>query len=181
MRGARMALLVAPMLVGACAGISDRHTLAELRHVEPDVSEVQVQNGLDQAMAGYRKFLDEAPESSLTPEAMRRLADLKLEKEYGILGDGKPAIPAPEPATAKAERGPQAAQQGGPPPPAAPSESDEAFERRAAAEHAVSPSGGDLSVEVPGQGEVTSAGPREAIELYDRILATYPNYAHNDE
>jgi len=79
MRGARTALLVAPALVAACAGNPDRHTLAELRHVEPDVTEVQVQNGLDQAMLGYRKFLEEAPESALTPEAMRRLADLKLE------------------------------------------------------------------------------------------------------
>ena len=75
-------------LVGACAGNPDRHTLAELHDVEPDVTEVQVESSLDQAMLGYRKFLEEAPESTLTPEAMRRLADLKLEKEYGILGDG---------------------------------------------------------------------------------------------
>ena len=48
-------------------------------------------------MHGYRKFLEEAPESALTPEAMRRLADLKLEKEYGLLGDGKiQEMPAPE-------------------------------------------------------------------------------------
>ena len=76
-------------LAAACAGNPDRRTLAELRDVEPDMTEVQVENSLDQAMVGYRKFLEEAPESALTPEAMRRLADLKLEKEYGILGGSK--------------------------------------------------------------------------------------------
>ena len=65
--------------------------------MEPDVTEVQLESSLDQAMLGYRKFLEEAPESTLTPEAMRRLADLKLEKEYGILGGGGLVeLPAPE-------------------------------------------------------------------------------------
>ena len=70
----------------ACAGHSDRETLARLQSQEPDLSEAIIDDGIDQAMAGYRKFLAEAPKSSLTPEAMRRLADLKLEKEYGALG-----------------------------------------------------------------------------------------------
>ena len=106
MRCARTALLLAPILVAACAGNPDRHTLAELRDVEPDVTEVQVENSLDQAMLGYRKFLEEAPESSLTPEAMRRLADLKLEKEYGILGDGELVeLPAPEATAVPADAG----------------------------------------------------------------------------
>ena len=89
MRCVHTALLLAPALVGACVGNPDRHTLAALRDAEPDVTEVQLESSLDQAMLGYRKFLEEAPESTLTPEAMRRLADLKLEKEYGILGDGE--------------------------------------------------------------------------------------------
>ena len=86
MRGARTAPVFAALLA-ACASNPDRHTLGELHDRAPDMNEVQVEHGLDQAMVGYRKYLDEAPESSLTPEAMRRLADLKLEKEYGILGD----------------------------------------------------------------------------------------------
>jgi hypothetical protein len=95
MRGALTALVLAPAIVAACAGNPDRHSLAELRNREPDMTEVKVENGLDQAMLGYRKYLEEAPKSSLTPEAMRRLADLKLEKEFGILGDGEIAeLPA---------------------------------------------------------------------------------------
>jgi len=88
----------------ACAGHSDRGTLAGLQSQEPDLSEAIIDDGIDQAMAGYRKFLAEAPKSSLTPEAMRRLADLKLEKEYGALGtitgtdtrDSAMPLPAPD-------------------------------------------------------------------------------------
>ena len=52
-------------------------TLAELRDVRPDTSEVQVEQGLDKAMESYRRFLEETPETAMTPEAMRRLADLQ--------------------------------------------------------------------------------------------------------
>ncbi len=78
---ARIAWLLAPWIVGACAGNPDRHTLAELHGVEPDLTEVQIENGLEHAMLAYRKYLEEVPESARSPEAMRRLADLKLEKE----------------------------------------------------------------------------------------------------
>src|SRR5262245_23276855 len=116
MRGSRTALLLVSAHVAACAGSSDRHTLAELRDVEPDLRETPVENSLDQAILGYRRFLEEAPESALTPEAMRRLADLKLEKEYGLLGDGKIVeVPAPE----EAARPPEAAALPAPEAPAA--------------------------------------------------------------
>src|SRR5207245_4291630 len=108
-------LLLGSALVAACAGDPNRQTLAKLHAVKPDVAEVKVDNSLDQAMAGYKKFLAEAPESALTPEAMRRLADLKLEKEYGILGDGKiqqmaapEAAPQAKPAARPAKAGPGA-------------------------------------------------------------------------
>jgi len=90
-------LVLAAALAVACASNPGERRLAELEHVKPDVSDVHVEDSLDQAMVGYRKFLDEAPESALTPEAMRRLADLKIEKEYGILPGAKGrALPAPE-------------------------------------------------------------------------------------
>ncbi len=182
MRRARTASLLVGILAAACAGNPDRHTLAELHDVEPDVVEVRVENGLDQAILGYRTFLAETPESALTPEAMRRLADLKLEKEYGLLGDGEIVeLPAPEATavTAAAEAGTP----GDPRTAAAPvhSESEEDFERRAVREHALAPSGEGFDLELPGQGKVASAGPLEAIELYDQILATYPGYPHNDQ
>ena len=112
MRCAHTVWLLTPILVAACA-TPDRHTLAELRGVEPDVTEVRIEKGLDQAMLGYRSFLEQAPESALTPEAMRRLADLKLEKEFGIHGGDSGELvelPAPEMKPIRAE-GRDAAQQ----------------------------------------------------------------------
>ncbi len=163
MRGAPAILLLAPALAAACAWGRDRHTLAELRGMQPDVAEVQVENSLDQAILGYRRFLEEAPKSTLTPEAMRRLADLKLEKEYGILGDGE-IVELPAPAAPHSEAGsrerPRAAAH------VDRSESDQDFERRAAGKAGISG---------------TDESPREAIKLYDQILATYPTYPHNDE
>jgi tetratricopeptide (TPR) repeat protein len=178
----RTVWLLAPTLVAACA-TPERGTLAELRQVEPDVSEVRVEKGLDQAMVGYRKFLDEAPESALTPEAMRRLADLKLEKDFGILGDGGGALveleapekgAQPKAAEAPAQTQSIAAAQG--------AESERDFEERASKGGEASlPSQSADPLELPGGEEVAWSGPLEAIELYDELLATYPNYEHNDQ
>src|SRR5579862_4894827 len=79
-------------VIGACAAHKppDRSgTLATLHQVPADTQEVAVKQGLDRAMQSYGEFLKQAPDSALAPEAMRRLADLKLEKEFGIQGDGK--------------------------------------------------------------------------------------------
>jgi len=187
----RMALLLAPAVALACAGSPDKHTLAQLHHVEPDMKDVRVENSLDQAMVGYRKYLEEAPQSSLTPEAMRRLADLKLEKEYGIgggtaasnglavapMGGGAtPALPAPK--TAARDAGSPAKAHAAAH--AAGSESDADFERRAASATGFGPEGQTAPLELPGGQQAPSAGPLEALELYDQILATYPHYVHND-
>ncbi len=177
------ALLLAPTLAVACASDPAQHTLAELRGVEADVTEVRVGDSLDQAMQGYRKFLEEAPESALTPEAMRRLADLKLEKEYGLLGDGDIVeLPAPQatptPAAAAAGAAQDRPRAAGT---AERAESDAEFERRAAGEEVIA-APGEFQLEFPGEGEeVAASGPLEAIDLYDRILASYPSYEHNDQ
>ncbi len=77
-------------VIAACAHQVDRPgTLATLHAVRPDTQEMPVEQGLDRAVQSYRDFLKQAPDSTLAPEAMRRLADLKIEKEFGIQGDGK--------------------------------------------------------------------------------------------
>jgi len=179
MQRTHAALALLSVAVVACAS-PDKRTLGELHRVEADTADVQIANGLEQAMEGYRRFLAEAPESSLTPEAMRRLADLKLEKEYGILGGAQTsALPAPGPSRIASPS--EAGGSGAPPANSASVESDGAFERRAAARDAIA-SSADSELVLP-DGEVseeTAGGPLEAIALYDRILATYPNYEHND-
>jgi len=72
----------------ACATESGKGTLADLETVTVELKDANVEGGLDKAISGYQQFLNETPESKLTPEAIRRLADLKVEKEFGVLTDG---------------------------------------------------------------------------------------------
>src|SRR5438093_1573237 len=141
MRRLAIPMVIAPVFIVGCAArpnkpLGTAGTLAELRNVRPDVQEVKVEQGLDQAMQQYRRFLEEAPETAMTPEAMRRLADLQLEKQFGIrTGNAKPReMAAPKPAPMLA------GSRAGSPNPAAPAasagiqESDQDFERRTTAE-----------------------------------------------
>ena len=171
MRRLAIPIVLAPALVVGCAArreeATTQATLATLRSVTPDLQDATVEQGLDQAMQGYERFLQETPETAMTPEAMRRLADLQIEKRFGIrAGDGKPReMAAPEPSPAPATD-PAAAAAG-----AARQESDQEFEARTTAE------GGMLAAGSAPDAE----GPLEAIALYDRLLTEYPNYEHNDQ
>ncbi len=179
-------VLVLAFTVGCAARAPNKTagTLAELHNVRPDVQEKKVEQGLDQAMQNYRRFLEETPETQMTPEAMRRLADLQIEKQFGIrVGNAKPReMAAPEPAQARA-----GAQADSPSPAAAVAgaglrESDQEFERRTTAE------GGILADNNAGASPADAVragadpkGPLEAIALYDRLLTQYPNYEHKDK
>ena len=81
----RLAAFALSALVAACATTGDRATLAQLRHVNIEIKEAKVEDGIEKAIQGYQRFLAETGESKLVPEAIRRLADLKVEKEYGII------------------------------------------------------------------------------------------------
>jgi TolA-binding protein len=182
MRALRTILLLSPVLVAACAANPDKRTLAELRGAPVDVTEIQVEDGLERAMQGYGQFLQETPESALTPEAMRRLADLKVEKEYGLLGTGEIVeLEAPEPAAATSQ---QPQPEGDPSPAglAAAVESDRDFEQRASGDQSLATPRADVELQLPGsEEELAWEGPLEAIELYKKILETYPSYEHNDQ
>lgn len=85
----RPLILFTLMVLSSCASNDNRGRISELESVDIDIKEVNIEGGLDKAMESYQKFLEQTPESELTPEAMRRLADLKVEKEYGIVTDGE--------------------------------------------------------------------------------------------
>ena len=179
------AVLALAFMVGCAARVNKTvgtsGTLAELRNARPDVQEVKVEQGLEQAMQNYRHFLEETPQTAMTPEAMRRLADLQLEKQFGIgSGEARPLEMA-APQAAQALAGPQAA--------AAArvdlQESDQDFERRTTAEAgilAVSTAGAATSDAADAvRASVDPSGPLEAIGLYERLLTEYPSYADNDK
>ena len=96
MNRAAVFLAFGAILVG-CHTVNDQGTIGELRHVKPDTSEVAVDDSLVKAMAGYRQFLAKTPDHAMAPEAMRRLADLEIEKDYGVVGgDGIVEMAAPD-------------------------------------------------------------------------------------
>jgi len=182
MRARPLTTVLSAMLIAGCASAPPTPgTLAGLRSVEPDTQDVQVEQGLEKAMVAYRRFLDETPEGELTPEAMRRLADLQVEKEFGLrASEGPPReMAAPERAIRAATTdGPAAT----PAPVGAgtPAETKAEFESRATATQPL-PAGAQTAEAIPGAGEREPSGPLEAIALYERLLAEYPGYEHNDQ
>ena len=96
-RAYRALSVVGAAVLAACSSAPPKDTLATLNNVQPDLQDVKVEGGLDTAMQSYQRFLEETPETQRTPEAMRRLADLKIEKEYGLNGTGELLeLPAPQ-------------------------------------------------------------------------------------
>ena len=77
-----IALATTCWLMASCAITNNEGTLASLNDVKFEVKEEKVDSSLEKALASYQKFLDETPETAMTPEAMRRLADLKIQKDY---------------------------------------------------------------------------------------------------
>jgi tetratricopeptide (TPR) repeat protein len=176
----RLGLLSISATLAACASDPTRDTLAELHNVAADVEDVEIEGGLDTAMQSYRRFLEATPTSSMAPEAMRRLADLQLEKAYGITGDTQIVeLPAPEPTLVAADAKAESTVQSDMPAAATPRESDEEFERRATQVQglAATPTEPGLS----SSDGLAAAGPLEAIEIYKRLLAEYPSYERNDQ
>src|SRR5260370_39134449 len=118
----------------------------------------------------------------MTPEAMRRLADLQLEKQFGIRpGNTKPLeLAAPKPAQVLA------GSRAGTPNPAAAGaplhESDQDFERRTTAEAGIlAGSNASASSADAVRAGADAEGPLEAIALYNRLLTEYPSYKNSDQ
>jgi tetratricopeptide (TPR) repeat protein len=180
-------IMVVSAFLGGCTAHHKpptQGTLADLNKVAPDVKDAETKQSVEQAMEHYRKFLDESPETPMTPEAIRRLADLELEKEYGIhTGQGKPKpMPAPESAKAPKSKPDQKPNLAATTARAGRGESDQEFERRTTAESRIPASvdSGDSSTEVVGA-DAAPKGPLEAIALYKKLLKEYPQYKDSDQ
>lgn len=197
------ALIPVTMLLASCASNPDRETLAGLHDVEADVEDITVEDSLERAMDSYRRFLEETPEGVMTPEALRRLADLQIENAYGIMGSGEIIeLPAPaEAAVSGADASPSSAAPAldapesairsssvvanSSTPPAQASgfaESDEDFESRTTEQYGFESAADTAALDLPdGAADPSLAGPLEAIAIYKRILEEYPYYERNDQ
>ncbi|MCP4284791.1 MAG: tetratricopeptide repeat protein, partial [Gammaproteobacteria bacterium] len=183
--------IVITLALVACRSMNHQDTIAGLRHKKIEIKEVKIEGGLEKAMASYQRFLAETPDTALTPEAIRRLADLKIESEYGTLTEDNRS-------TASAERTMTAPKQAKRPKTAeigatvarpeqdlgSHSKNDESetdFEQRATQQPQTLPktaASDDLREPVD---DLERAGPIEAIALYKRLLKDYPLYDRNDQ
>ena len=179
MSGRRLFLMAClSAALGACSTTTPQGTLAELERLPADVDEVYLEDSLERAAESYRRYLEETSESAMTPEAMRRLADLQIEQEYGVIGGTAPVeMAAPDLADQTGQIVAAAASSG----PDVPTESERAFEQRATQREDLLSSTSSPDIGLPGNGEAIPAGPREAIQTYKKILETYPNYERNDQ
>jgi tetratricopeptide (TPR) repeat protein len=179
-----------PLFLVACSSttVNDKETIAQLRNMHVEIEEEEIEGGLEKAMESYQRFLEETPDSALAPEAIRRLADLKVEEEYGLLtGAEKPEDQAQETSLSTPERAviPKSiSEDGHSAQPTAPltaqGESEEEFENRATQNQQEFVAGGmDGSPE--NRDDLERKGPLEAIELYKKLLRDYPQYQRNDQ
>lgn len=182
--------LLLPLLLSACAYDGNQGTIAELDSVQLELKDTDVEDGLDKAMQGYQKFLEETPESQLTPEAIRRLADLKVEKEYGIVTDEtvlEGGAPAPELTTQAKSSSDASDAQDKPekiPSAAGVKDSQKDFEQRAAEGDKIKSTAAEEQLKLP-KGEagadLQNSSAEEAIGLYKKLLEKYPMYERNDQ
>ncbi len=186
-------LITALMSLAACSTVNSRDTIATLRNQSVEIKEERIEGGLEKAMLSYQRFLEDTPDSELKPEALRRLADLKIEKEYGTLTEGaEPAgrasvLPAPQriepPAAAPVANrlldqtlADQASASI-----AASGESEAEFERRATRSQPPGSAAAVAGKPADGALDLERAGTREAIALYEKLLSDYPDYERNDQ
>ena len=192
------------VLIASCAVSSDRETLASLENIDPIIEEAEIAGSLDKAMESYQKFLQETPESAMTPEALRRLADLKIEKEYSAMDVTKntgPTAAEKELNAMLAEKMEQDKTRKIPGKAVSEkqaesdklltrdkviadlSESEKVFEKRASSKADVKSSAksGAAVADPALVDDLQSAGAKEAIDLYKGLLKKYPHYERNDQ
>lgn len=188
----RLLLLAMLVVLAACQSTGDKNTIAQLRHVRIEITEEKIDGGLDKAMQGYQRFLEETSDSELAPEAIRRLADLKIEKEYGTITEGsapaasrRPAakLTAPPP-TERLQSPPEASnaaaersRRAHPDPP----ETEAEFEARTTQRRAVPGTPGLAGGSAEPVDDLDRASTREAIALYQKLLNDHPLYERNDQ
>ncbi len=188
--------LCLPIFLSSCAVVGNRGTLADLHNVEPQLKDETVDDGLEKAMQSYRHFLEQTPETAMTPEALRRLADLKLEQEYGYVQKGAKAPPAPSPAAVTPKPALDKPQTAAPVDAvgagksaagagviAAGKESDKDFEKRIGKGEKLKPKK-EKTIAAPtpeAAADLENANAREAVELYKKLLVKYPLYERNDQ
>lgn len=186
----RWFLILITLLLNACAGIDEHGTIADLRDVDIEIVDTHIDGGLEKAMKGYQKFLEQTPESAMTPEAIRRLADLNIEREYGVINEEQPGKPArkneikkPEKVESdfknknrSVEKSDEIAN--------LKSETTKEFEKRAASGEKLKSAKSSAIAPLPDGSKIEdlqTAGAKKAIRLYKKLLKKFPMYEYKDQ
>ena len=156
--------------------------IGDLRGKKIEVKEEKIEGGLEKAIAGYKKFLESTPEAEQSPEALRRLADLKIQEVEGVYDPNTKSIQYSKPGSTKVES-PIGKKSGDEKQPMR--ESIEALEKRSAQEDKTAeqnkltglPDGNSMAQQVLKD----DANSREAIGIYLKLLKKYPDYDRNDQ
>ncbi len=194
-RTRRIAVIALSILLASCVSTGDRATLAQLRNVRIEIKDEKVEDGIDKAIQGYERFLTETAKSPMVPEAIRRLADLKVEKEYGIIGTDPTQTKAERPAGTAMDRPERydaakagrkgaargAEKTGSGVAAGTASESERDFEKRATASPEIRGVARGADGPLPGGADPEKAGALQAITLYKELLAKYPLYDRKDQ
>lgn len=147
----------------SCAG-NDFKTLSEIQNVEIEIKDVAIKGGVDKAMQGYQQFLEHTADSELTPEAIRRLADLNIEKEYGVIEDTPDNTSINEFTQNKSAVKPDIGQ---------PINTDKVGNKDNL-DVTILPDGSNLQ-------DLQTVGANKAIQLYLKLLKKFPLYERNDQ
>lgn len=204
-------LVTVLFMLSSCATTSTEGTLASLGDIKFVLKPEKVDGSLEKAMASYEKFLKETPETEMTPEALRRLADLKIQKEYEAEDDAQLKQQEQQVEDTKAEKMPSAKSNqaiadsasqatGIDVPdtgfvPVASDKNETSIKTKdgpiadiSESEKAFSERAGkkiDLgkkdTVKVGSSDDLQAAGAMEAIELYKGLLKKYPLFERNDQ
>lgn len=197
----KLLLLFPIMLILTACAISEQGTIADLRDVEVEVVDTRIEGGLEKAMKSYQKFLEQTPESARTPDAIRRLADLNIEKEYGVIEEKKSAVKANiskdtqvKPVVKNIEKPKKApvvvaASKNKPADKTTKiadvrSESEKQFEKRASTTDKIKIAKSKAPIPLPKGANIEdleTAGAKKAIKLYQKLLKKFPLYEHKDQ
>jgi len=79
--------------LAGCATYNTEGTLGSLKDVNIEIKEEVIVGSLEKALESYQRYLEETPETAMTPEAIRRLADLKIEREYSATVESSSSSP----------------------------------------------------------------------------------------
>ncbi|MCK5386625.1 MAG: tetratricopeptide repeat protein, partial [Gammaproteobacteria bacterium] len=188
----RLLLTFVVLLLSGCATFDENGTIADLRDVDIEIADTHIDGGLEKAMKSYQQFLQQTPETAMTPAAIRRLADLNIEREYGAIEENKTnksakknRIEKPKKASLKSDNQDQDRSTKKSSSIAdLKSESTKQFEKRAASKEKLKTAKNSAIALLPDGtniDDLETAGAKKAIRLYKKLLKKFPLYEHKDQ